>query len=105
MDDFGKTYEDLKSHVEKARIGIESKEKCFPIMIIIGAVAPVLVWLVLYFLQPSFVQKKEGDVYVRNNTKVFYWTVLITLIIWVAMYLFSFCSGSKAIPMFCTRRL
>lgn len=80
------------------------KEKCIPTMLIAGIVAPILVWVLLFFLQPSFVQKKEGVKYVRDNTKVFYWTVLVTVVIWIAMYLFTYCQGYEGAAMLCSRK-
>ena len=105
MEKFEKTLNELTKSIEGVKKSASSKEKCFPTMIVLGVLAPILVWILLYFLQPSFVQKREGDEYTRNSTKVFYWTVLITLIIWVALYLFSFCSGNKNMQMFCTKRM
>lgn len=95
---------DLQSHVSAASAKVADKEKCFPTMLIAGIVAPILVTVLLYFLQPSFVQKKEGTKYVRNGPKVFYWTVLITVVIWIAMYLFTYCSGYSGAAMLCSRK-
>ena len=62
-------------------------------MAIAAAVAPVLIFLVLFFLSPSFVQRKEGNKYVRDLGKVFMWVVILTLVVWGGMYLFSYCAG------------
>jgi uncharacterized membrane protein len=100
--DFQKKIDELQSHLSSTS-KMAGKEKCLPTLLIIGAVAPLVVFLTLYFLQPSFVQKKEGTKYTRSGPKVFYWTLGVTLAMWVCLYLFSFCSN-KDIAMLCSRR-
>ena len=85
----------LQGELRKAE-GILGSEKCIPTMAIAAAVAPVLIFLVLFFLSPSFVQRKEGSKYVRCLKKVFMWTVILTLVIWGGMYLFTYCQGWEA---------
>lgn len=101
---FAEKVAELQEQISSVSEKATGKEKCVPTMLIAGIVAPILVWILLYFLQPSFVQKKEGTKYVRDSTKVFYWTVLITVIIWVAMYLFSYCQGYQSAAMLCSRK-
>lgn len=94
----------LQERINKQESKIASKEKCLPTMLIAGIVVPFLLWALLYFLQPSFVQKKDGTKYIRDGTKVFYYTVGITLVIWVAMYLFTYCQGYDKASMLCARK-
>ena len=92
------------SHLVKTAKGkLDEKEKCIPIMLIVGAIVPIVVWLALYFIQPAFVKVQEGSKQVRSNTKVFYWTVIITVVAWVAMYLWAWCQGYDQISMLCAR--
>lgn len=102
--EFSQKVSNLQRQISAASEKAAGKEKCIPTMLIAGIVAPILVWVLLYFLQPSFVQKKEGTKYVRDNTKVFYWTVLVTVVIWVAMYLFTYCQGYDSAAMLCSRK-
>ena len=74
----------------------ERKEKCMPIVLGIGIVAPILIWLALYFLKPGFVRKKEegaGGKEVRDGKLVFWWSVLLTLLVWGALYLYTYFDG------------
>lgn len=106
-DDFASNIQkltDLAKEVDLLDQDITRKEKCIPIIVIGAIVVPVLAWLLLYFLQPSFVQSKEGLKYVRNNSKVFWWTVIITAIIWGGMYLFTYCKGYKG-GKWCSRKI
>ena len=95
---------ELQGMVDAASKKTASKEKCFPMMMAAGVAAPIIVWGTMFFLQPSFVQKKEGGKSVRDNKKVFYWTALITVILWVAMYLFTYCRGYSNASMICSKR-
>lgn len=95
--------EELESSLEKERKGITSKESCFPTMLILGILTPIIIWVILYFVSPKFVQDKEGNRQVRSNTKVFYWTVIFTLLIWIGMYLWTWCKGFKNVSLLCAR--
>ncbi len=95
---------DLQKQINAQSKNATKKEKCIPTMLIAGIIAPILIWVLLYFLRPSFVQKRDGNKYIRCGTKVFYWTVLITVAIWVTMYLVTFCSGYKSTAMLCARK-
>lgn len=68
-------------------------EKCIPTISIAAAAAPVLIFLMLFFLSPSFVQRKEGTKYTRCLKRVFMWTVILSILVWTGMYLFSYCAG------------
>lgn len=79
----------LQAATDEGRRKIESKERSVPPMVIAGAIVPFVILLVLIFFQPSIVQRKEGDKTVRDNKKIFYWTVGLTLVIWLAMYMWT----------------
>ena len=98
-----KYIKELGSRVDAHKNKIMKKEKCLPMMLIAGIIAPVIIWLALYFIQPNFVQTKEGDAHTRSNKKVFYWSALITVLIWVGMYLWSWCQGYANISMLCSK--
>ena len=99
-------YEELLKKLQEGikNVGgkITSKEKCLPTMLIAGIAAPILIWLVLYFVQPRFVSEKEGNKHVLSKTKVFYWTVIFTILVWIAMYLWTWCRGLDKVAMLCS---
>ena len=103
-DKFAQKIEDLQKQISSASGKASKKEKCIPTMIIAAIAVPILAWVLLYFLQPSFVQKKEGNKYVRSAAKVFYWTVGVTVVIWIAMYLFTYCQSYSGLSMLCSRK-
>lgn len=100
---FARRVRELESHLASATEKVAPGAKCVPTMLIAGLVAPLLIFLVLFFLQPSFVQRKEGTKYARDGKKVFYWTLGLTLAIWFAMYVFTWCKGYDRTAMLCSR--
>jgi hypothetical protein len=66
---------------------------CFPTLTVIAVAIPIAVFLGLYFINPKLVQVKDGIKQVRSNTKVFLWTVVFTLILWAALYTYSYIRG------------
>jgi len=93
----------LQKGIEDVGGRVTRKEACLPTMLIAGIAAPILIWLILYFVQPGFVSEKEGSKKVRSKTKIFYWTVLFTVLIWIGMYLWTWCRGFNKISMLCAR--
>lgn len=103
-ESFKKKVEDIQAQLDKIGQKASSKEKCIPTMMIAGVIAPLLIFIVLFFLKPSFVQKKNGKRYERDNTKVFYWTVIVTAVVWLGMYMYTYCSNYQKGAMLCARK-
>ena len=79
-----------------------TKAKCFPTMVVLGAVVPVILFAILFFVSPSFVQiQDDNGQYTRSNTKVFYWTLFASTLVWVGMFLFTYCRGYKKSALLC----
>jgi len=85
----------LSSHVQDLEGNIARKEKCFPTTTVIAIAAPFIAGLGLYFLQPSFVQKQEGGKYVRDSKKMLLWTIGFSALVWIALFLFTYCKGGQ----------
>lgn len=79
----------LQNELKRAESSL-GPEKCIPMTSIAAAVAPVLFFLALYFITPGFVRRSEGGKEVRDMKKVFMWTVILTLVSWGGMYLFTY---------------
>ena len=92
---------ELQAKIEGETKKFEDKEKCFPTMMVMAIAIPIIVWLILYFLQFKFVKKVEAGKEVRDNTKIFYWTVVITLLAWVGLYAYTYYWGTGQV---CTRK-
>ena len=64
-------------------------DRCRSNIYIIGAIVPLLTWMVLYFWKPSIVRNANAEHEKVNSTKVFFYTVLFTGLAWAALYLLS----------------
>lgn len=93
----------LQASLDASTKSVSSKEKCLPTLMIVGVAAPFLILVILFFLQPSFVQRKEGKKFVRDGKKTFFWTIALTLVLWVGLYLYSYCVGYSAASMVCAK--
>ena len=100
---FAEKVSELQHSIDLETRKVASTERCFPTMLIASIATPFLLLLLLFFLQPSFVQRKEGEKYVRDGRRIFYWTVGITVVVWLAMYLYTFCDGFSAMSMLCSK--
>ena len=102
MSSFEEQIKSLRQDADLASERINRKKKCLPTLLIVGMTIPFIIWLVLYALQPSFVQKKQGSKYIRDNMKIFRWVILISVIFWIALFLFNVsCRGASKTAMIC----
>lgn len=95
--------EQLENLLGEHQSKVQSKQKCLPTMMIAGAITPVILFLLFFFIKPSFVQVKEGNKFVRSGKKVFMYTIVLTLVTWLGMYLFTYCRGYNRASMLCAR--
>lgn len=104
-DDYANTISELRNSVQNIRNSINesrspplgsSLRSCLSVTTVVGFFIPFILLLLLYLVQPSFVQKKEGNKYVRSGGKVALWTIILTAVVWLGMYLFTFCKGYAA---------
>jgi hypothetical protein len=47
----------------------------------------------LYFAKPKWVRSKEKGKYVISGQKLLMWTIVITIIAWVGLYLVNYCGA------------
>lgn len=92
---FAERIQKLQAATEEGERKMAAKERSIPTTVIIGAVIPFVVLLILFLVQPSIVQKKEGSKYIRDSKKMFYWTIGLTLVAWLGLYLWTWCRGYK----------
>lgn len=65
--------------------------------LIAAILLPILIFILLYFIQPSFVESKDDSGTIeRDNRKVLMWTVGVSVVIWICLYLFKFCKNKKS---------
>lgn len=100
---FAQKVAELQKSLEEGAQKTGKIEKCFPTLMVVGIAIPFLMLILLFFLQPSFVQRQEGDKMVRDGRRIFYWTVAMTLIAWFGMYMYTYCTGYNATSMLCSK--
>lgn len=100
---FKSDVEALQREIDLLNSQITKSENCLPTILISGICIPILVFIVLFFFQPRFVKAKEGDRYTRSKSRLFFWTVFITLVSWACMYGFSYFTGYGGESMICRR--
>ena len=100
--EFAKKVQALEDSISNAQTKSLSVEACLPTLVIIGIIAPLIVFLVLFFVAPRFVKKKDGIKSVRSSRKVFLGTVIATLLIWSGLYVYAYMSGGVGTGMVCS---
>jgi ABC-type glucose/galactose transport system permease subunit len=102
-DPFEEKYREMERVVDEViRQNNPNVKSCVPKLTIFAIAAPVLVFLLLYFFQPSIVKVKDGIKMVRSTKRVFLYTLGITLVIWALMYAYSYMKGHSLGSMFCS---
>jgi uncharacterized membrane-anchored protein len=93
LDELSAQIEKLKKNISGVESNVSKKEKCFPTTTVVAIAAPFVAGLGLYMIQPSFVQKQEGGKYVRDSKKMLLWTLGLSMVVWIALFLFTYCRG------------
>lgn len=83
----------LQEEINKAERSLDKKKISTPVIIAIAV--PFVVAVLLLILAPSFVKRKEGGKYVRCGKKIFQWTIIFTVILWLGLYLYMYCAYGK----------
>jgi hypothetical protein len=94
--DFQERIDALQSELDKC-MNSESSSSCVPALLVLGAVVPILVWFVLYFVRPSIVTKENdsGELELCPK-KVALWDIGITILVWGILYLLTYIPGFSA---------
>jgi len=88
--DFHEKVEQLQEELSKAQTSLTAEKKCIPVNMIAAGATPFLICTVLFFLSPKFVKVRDGDKYNRSMKKVLTWTILLSILVWVCIYLFTY---------------
>lgn len=66
---------------------------CFNSIWILFAVIPVIIFLTLFFMEPGFIQKKDGNKYVLDKSKLLTFWAAFTAGFWLLIILYAFSRG------------
>lgn len=67
--------------------------KCFNSIWLVVIAIPIIVFVLLYWVEPGFVQRKEGNKYIRDEGRLWLWTFIISAILWVLVWLYAYARG------------
>jgi heme/copper-type cytochrome/quinol oxidase subunit 2 len=96
---FGQRVEELSNLISGASSKAQEKEGSSIITIGVGAlIIPIVIFVSLWFIQPTFVTNTETVPPEKNTKKVASWTVLFSIIIWILIYICFSYSGSFQNP-------
>jgi len=99
--------EAFERRVQEMQAAIDSHESttggsCVPNTLIVGTVLPLILFLVFYFVPFGFLNRQEGKKSVKDNKKVFLYTLLFSVLAWLGLYLYTRCNGDL-IGLVCSR--
>lgn len=97
-DDLKKLMADTQSDIESYEKLTDDKSKTkISKTLIVSILAPIIVFILLYVIQPSFVESEDDSGTIeRDNRKVLLWTLGVSVIIWICLYLFKYCKSKKS---------
>lgn len=92
----------LELAIQQAKAKLEvNPSACIPTSLIVAVIFPILLFLVLWWWSPGFVKTTVNGKSTRSTAKVFFWTVGITALVWLFMYMYARCDNFKNISKLC----
>ena len=102
-DKFAERITDLENLLASTEKSVAAKDRCMPTMVIAGLATPLVLLLLLFFIQPRFVTRKEGKRKIRDGKKIALYTAIGTVLVWAVMYFYSKSQGMGSGSMTCQR--
>ena len=69
---------------------------CFSSIWILVAIIPIVVFILLYFIEPGFIQKREGNMWIISNNLLWGYWALFTFVNWVLVLMYVSSRGYKS---------
>jgi heme/copper-type cytochrome/quinol oxidase subunit 2 len=82
------TFKETLNRIDKE---IECQNSCISTLTIVAIAMPFIIWLLLFFIKPSFVKNELNE---RSTKKVVTWTVILTAISWAILFGYSYFTGN-----------
>jgi len=101
-EEFKRKVEKLQRHIDDAKSTSSPKpgeKMVIPYFGILAGSVPIVTALTLWFAHPGIVMEEDKDSgeEKRSMKKVVFWTVVATIVVWVAMFLGSYCLGKNPV--------
>ena len=91
----------LSQSIDEGTRKVYIKDQCFPTVVAVGATVPFITMLVLYLTKPFFVKRYEGSRSLLDVKKFFWYSMLITIVVWGGVYIFNKYRGFDKLAMMC----
>jgi hypothetical protein len=92
--DFREKVKQLESELAKAQTSCAASSSISG-TIILAVAAPIVAFLALYIIKPSFVEEEDNGKTERSLKKVLMWATAITLVVWGCIYGYSMYTGGN----------
>jgi hypothetical protein len=96
--EFREKVKQLESELAKAQTSCAASSSISG-TIILAVAAPIVAFLALYIIKPSFVEEEDNGKTERSLKKVLMWTVAITLVAWGCIYGYSVYTGGVKVEV------
>jgi len=101
-EEFKQKVEKLQRHIDVAKSTSSPKSEgkmVIPYFGILAGSVPFVAALTLWFARPGIVmeENKDSGEEKRSMKKVIFWTVMATIVVWVAIFLGSYCLGKNPV--------
>lgn len=95
----------LEIATQKAQAKLDATSiSCIPTSLIVAILFPILLFLILWWWQPGFVKTTVNGKTSRSTAKVFFYTILITALVWLFMYMYARCDNFSQLSKMCLLR-
>jgi heme/copper-type cytochrome/quinol oxidase subunit 2 len=93
------TFDDKIEELKKQVDSLSSSKKgpsfsCGTTSLIVGGIVPFVVVGLFYIIKPKFLMKQETTPPTVNTKKLVQWALVITVMLWIALYIYSFYGDS-----------
>ncbi len=61
---------------------------CMPNIHVGYILSPLLILILLYLVKPSFVMRKDLDGFRMDYTRLFRWTLVLTILAWIGLWMY-----------------
>lgn len=96
--DFTGRINELQTRLNEAKKDASKKGTCIPVIVLIGALIPVLTFVTASISNPSYVQNKDGS---RNYKYISTLTLIVSAISWVLLGVFAYYYGMDSLSVVC----
>ena len=102
QDDFNQKVKEYKEIIgtplegDRGTDAVIVERVCFSSIWILVAIVPVIMFLLLYFIEPGFIQKRSGNEWVIDNQKLWLYWALFSFVVILLLFFYMFSRGYRS---------